>query len=48
MKEIEAFLDELTRIADGLHGFCHVETLWEAPLGAAAVAAVTGGAERGT
>jgi len=47
MKEIEAFLDELTRIADELHGLCHVETLWEAALGAAAVAAVTGSAERG-
>jgi hypothetical protein len=47
MKEIEAFLGELERIADGLHGLCHVETLWETALGAAAVAAITGGAERG-
>jgi hypothetical protein len=47
MKEIEAFLNELTRTADGLHGLCHVETLWEAALGAAAVAAITGSAERG-
>jgi hypothetical protein len=47
IKEIEAFPEELTRIADGLHGLRHVETLWEAALGAAAVAAITGSAERG-
>jgi hypothetical protein len=47
MEKIEAFLEDLTRIADELHGLCHVETLWEAALGAAAVAAVTGSAERG-
>jgi len=48
VEKVEAFLDELRRIADQLYALLHVDTPWEAALGAVAVAAITGDAERGT
>ncbi len=47
MKGIEALIDRLREIADGVYGLCYVDTPWEVALGAAAVAAITGDAERG-
>jgi hypothetical protein len=39
-------MERLVQIADQLIALCHVDTPWEIALGAAAVAAITGDAER--
>jgi hypothetical protein len=40
-------MERLVQIADQLIALCHVDTPWEIALGAVAVAAITGDAERG-
>jgi hypothetical protein len=44
---VDDFVKRLKRIADQLYGLCYEDTPWETALGAAAVAAITGDAERG-
>jgi hypothetical protein len=47
MEFVDRLMDKLTQIADQLYGLCYVDTPWEVALGAVAVAAITGDAERG-